>query len=414
MSRAAKVLLVEDKVLVRGTLQGTLHGFHCEFSDAPDGATALELLARSRFDVIFLDLKLPDIPGLEVLARARSRGIAHGSFFVLTGHPDKQSRVAAKRLGVVRYLTKDPINPKEIRAAVASVVPSAVTLEATRDRTVRTDRVSKARPPRDRRRTDAARPRILVLDDKQIWLDSIASVLGEDFNLTLTTSPMEAWRHVRRRSYALVVLDMKLLEGVSGLDVLARMRKAIPDLRAIILAADPDFDEAFESAQRRALAYVDKSKLKTLPERIKAVLAEKAKPVEVFLSYEKTDRPRVARVYKKLMATGQLPWMDCKNIVGATEWEPEILKAIARTDYFVFFASSHSIAKRGVMMREVNRALARQEEMLPGEVFFIVARLEKCAVPPPLQRFQFVDLFRRDGFEQLLRALAHNRSNGED
>jgi CheY-like chemotaxis protein len=99
-----------------------------------DGQAALDfLLASGPFTtragqplphVVFLDLKLPYIDGLEVLAAIRStRAIAALPVIVLTSSGEERDRAAAARLGVVDYLVKPPV-PAILAAALAKVSPA--------------------------------------------------------------------------------------------------------------------------------------------------------------------------------------------------------------------------------------------------------------------------------------------------
>ncbi len=419
MTRAAQVLIVEDRKVARLTLREILVEFECVVSEAEDGATALDLIAAKQFDVIFLDLMLPDMSGIEILRRARSIRRPLGKVIILTGLPEAKTEVEAEGLGAFRYLKKNPIDWAEITSAfteaisdvqsIAAIPPKPLieTPSAT-SRELKIDTRQGATPKSARR----GRKHLLVVDNEQAWLDTISQVLEPEFELTLTTSHEEAYRRLKKERFALVVLDMILGGGVNGLDVLSKMRKAAPNLRAIILTGQPDYKSALEGGRRGALDYVSKGDLKTLHEAVTRVLADHAMPIRVFLSYEKTDRIRVSHIFEKLTGEGFLPWMDVKSIL-AGEWEPAIRRAIAQSDYFVFFLSNNSVGKEGVIRREVRQALDRQDGMREGSVYFLIARLDDCEGGQPFSRFQYTDLFKRDGFTRLVQTLSSDRSRGE-
>lgn len=411
MTRKPRVLIVDDRIGVRLTIRNILRRFDCDFSEAESGDAALDLLSTCEFEVIFLDLMLPDLSGIEILRRARELSISLGKVIILTGLPQLKTQAEATELGVFGYFAKDPIDPEQIRSAFTEAIsnlpfrfPSppenSGVPKAGRDRP--TSRVLDAK---DAKAASASRPRLLVLDDNPRWLATIQRVLESNFDLTLTTSADEACKRAKKENFALVLLDMKLPGGTSGLDVLSRMRRAGPNLRAIILTEHPDYDTAVESIKRGALHYVSKDKPFTLSERVQRILSENARPIRVFLSYEKTDRTRVLRLYERLMRSGFLPWMDVKSIVGGKKWEPELQAAIEECDFFVFCLSRHSLHKEGWMRREVEQALERQKGFRDDSVFFIPARLEHCEDVEPFRKFFYVDLFKKDGFEKLLRAL---------
>ena len=66
---------------------------------------------------------------------------------------------------------------------------------------------------------------------------------------------------------------------------------------------------------------------------------------------------------------------------------------------------SASISKEGYVQKEVRSALDVADEKPEGTIFIVPVRLESCAVPTRLSRWQWVDLFDPSGFEKLLNAL---------
>lgn len=414
MLRPPRVLLVDDRVIVRETLRSVLEDFDCSFAEAVNGETALRLMTTEPFDAVYLDLRLPDRPGLEVLREARATGRFQGNVIVLTGHPEASTRAEAESLGVLRYLGKNPIRWQEVREAFLAAVPAAVERAASSGAKV--PAFGAAPSPKLRRiaapptvvKGRADLPRLLVLDDDPLWLETMEQLLRPDFELTPTTSPEKARELSRKTRFDLVILDMLLPGGVTGIDVLSEMRRVRSDLRAIILTGRPDPDTAFRSAKAGAIRYVSKGEAKDLPAMVAKLLGERGTPLRIFLSYARPDHRSVSYWYRWLLQKGFLPWMDTESIVPGVEYEPEIEKAVRQCDRFVFFVSRHSLEREGTLRKEVNLALGRVQEMLPGSPFFIPARLEDCEREESIQKFQSVDLFRKDGAARLLQGLNHN------
>lgn len=417
MKRPIRVLIVDDREAARLTLRNILLGFECIFSEAQYGGTALQLISETEFDVIFLDLGLPDLSGIQVLREARRLGTVTGKVIILTGLPEPTTEAEANALGVFKYLRK-PLDWEEIRSTFAEAISDSAPSfleqkpEPQTERTTNSTSGAHTRAMVIANASRDSRPRLLILDDNRPWLDTMQQVLGNDFDLTMTTSADEAYKWVRKGHFALVVLDMRLVGGVSGLDVLSKMRKATPDLRAIMLTEHPDLGSAVESGRRGALDYVSKKDVATLRDIVKRILSDNATPVRIFLSYERTDKEKVANLYDKLMRRGFLPWMDIKSIV-AGKWEPQIRKAIDRSNYFIFCLSRNSLYKEGVMRKEVRQALERQSGLQDDSVFFIPVRIEDCEVVEPFNEFQYIDLFRRDGFTKLTQALSYKNKTNE-
>jgi two-component system, NarL family, invasion response regulator UvrY len=112
----SSILIVDDHTPVRHgmksllvqELPGTV------FGEASDGREALAQLRRRVWDVVSLDLSLPDVDGLEFLGEIR-RMYPRTSVVVVTLHPESQYAVRALRAGASAYVTKD--SPREVFVA---------------------------------------------------------------------------------------------------------------------------------------------------------------------------------------------------------------------------------------------------------------------------------------------------------
>jgi CheY-like chemotaxis protein len=414
------VLLVDDRTAVRQTLKSILASYNCDFADAADGETALALMASKSFDVIFLDLKLPDLSGVEILRRARERGETIGQVVVLTGFLEPEAKEESTKLGAFRHLTKDPINYDEVRDALVAALGNGSpppTLPARGLSAEGTLPVPAGRDTSRQTRRRDSRPRILVLDDQVHWLDTIERVLGEDFAITMTTDPEEACSRARRARFDLIILDMNLSGDITGLDVLTRMAATTPDLKAIVLTGEPggSYESAMESARRGARMLVMKNQLALLPDRVRQILNEPAVSPSVFLSYDRRDQLQVRRLYTRLKQRGLRPWMDIEDLAAGAAWSSSIEARIRESDHFVFCYSRHSWDKEGLIRKEVDLAIKRLPELREGRHYLIVARLDTTEVVETLRGFLYVDLFQRGGFDRLLRAIsadAHKREGG--
>lgn len=117
------------------------------------------------------------------------------------------------------------------------------------------------------------RQKILVVDDDERWLRKINVVLQPDYELTLMTNPLEALETLKNYSYALVILDMKLSGGISGLDVFSQMQAISPNLHAIILTGYPDIGSMRSSFKKGFLDYLEKSAF-NLPDELRVAVKE--------------------------------------------------------------------------------------------------------------------------------------------
>lgn len=117
-----KLLVVEDEKLIRrGLIQHypwNEWGFVCA-GEAENGAEALRQFAALQPDAMLLDLRMPDMDGLELLRRLRAKGIEIPVVLV-TGYAEFEYARQAIEYGVVTYLLK-PVKKKELARAFQAV-----------------------------------------------------------------------------------------------------------------------------------------------------------------------------------------------------------------------------------------------------------------------------------------------------
>lgn len=117
----ARLLIVDDEPNIRSPLVRVLSLAGYEVEEANSGQEALSLLGRTPYDLVVLELVMPDMSGLEVIRQARHL-CPDVSIIILTGHATCESAIAAAKADeVVDYLCK-PVKNDEIINAVAKAV----------------------------------------------------------------------------------------------------------------------------------------------------------------------------------------------------------------------------------------------------------------------------------------------------
>jgi len=101
----ANVLIVDDDAGLRHALSDRFKFWGHSVESAPDGTAALTVAARKSFDIVILDLNLPDRDGLDVLAELVRRECL-AAVIMLTAHGTIGRAVEAIKLGAVDFLTK--------------------------------------------------------------------------------------------------------------------------------------------------------------------------------------------------------------------------------------------------------------------------------------------------------------------
>ncbi|MBT9596023.1 MAG: response regulator transcription factor [Vitreoscilla sp.] len=110
------LLLVEDDPTLQATLQRTLERRGMRVTACGDGARALERWRAGLFDVVLLDLSLPGLDGLQVLAQARAEGL-DTPVIILTARGTIGDRIIGLNTGADDYLPK-PFDLDELEARI--------------------------------------------------------------------------------------------------------------------------------------------------------------------------------------------------------------------------------------------------------------------------------------------------------
>ncbi len=122
MTNQPKVLIVDDDLGVRVTLEAMLLAENYELHFAENGAQALSMVARIKPDIILLDVMMPGLTGFEVCKKIRSMpGLTEVPIVLVTALDDRESRMAGIKAGADDFVTK-PFDNQELRFRVQSMI----------------------------------------------------------------------------------------------------------------------------------------------------------------------------------------------------------------------------------------------------------------------------------------------------
>ena len=105
-----KVLLIEDEASIRAVLKDILTDqkeLKLKVEEAKDGVEGLAMLERDEYDLVFCDIKMPKMDGMEVLEKAKEKGIG-STFIMISAHGTTEMAVDATKMGAYDFLQKPP------------------------------------------------------------------------------------------------------------------------------------------------------------------------------------------------------------------------------------------------------------------------------------------------------------------
>jgi len=114
------ILVVDDEKNIRLTISQSLEPLDMPVQTAASGEEALEKLRNGLFGMVFLDLKMPGMDGMEVLRRIK-KDWPKIRVIIITAHGTIESAVDAMKLGAVDFIQK-PFSPGDIRELAKSVL----------------------------------------------------------------------------------------------------------------------------------------------------------------------------------------------------------------------------------------------------------------------------------------------------
>ena len=114
-----KILVVDDEALIRTVIKEYCSNNNHEVFEATSGKEALELLLKNKYDLMILDIMMPEMDGFSMLKELpKERRIPT---IVLSARGEEYDKLAGFDLGIDDYVTK-PFSPKELMARIKAVL----------------------------------------------------------------------------------------------------------------------------------------------------------------------------------------------------------------------------------------------------------------------------------------------------
>ena len=100
-----KLLIIDDERSIRNSLKEILMDEGYETDVAEDGAKGIEMALKEKYSVIFCDIKMPNMDGIEVLERLIAEGV-DSAVIMISGHGDIDTAVECIKKGAFDFIQK--------------------------------------------------------------------------------------------------------------------------------------------------------------------------------------------------------------------------------------------------------------------------------------------------------------------
>lgn len=135
MNTKTQVLVIDDDAVVGRSFDRVLSSKGYEVSTALSGEEALETMKEADFDVVFTDIRMPGMDGLEVAERIKAR-CPWTPVVVITGYGTEENEARASVLGVSGFVRK-PLTPEIIESITLKAVSEAAVILHAAERPVK-------------------------------------------------------------------------------------------------------------------------------------------------------------------------------------------------------------------------------------------------------------------------------------
>jgi len=171
-ARSLKLLVAEDHPVNQEFAAEALRRLGHSVDVASNGSEALDLMMRKPFDLVLMDVQMPDIDGLEVTRRYRAQeGGRHMPIVALTAHTRREDRERCLEAGMDAVLTK-PIDRTQLADVIATLTGIDPIMDAVGGNRQLLARVSDAFAKQTPQLIDGIRASIAVRDSASLFRDA--------------------------------------------------------------------------------------------------------------------------------------------------------------------------------------------------------------------------------------------------
>jgi len=258
---ALHVLIVDDDPALLAALHEALRlrmaGVTVDTADS--GAAALDRIAARDYDVIVIDVKMPGMDGLALLAEIRARR-PDTPVLMITGHGEHALAIQALRGGAYDFIQK-PIDRDHFVAALSRAMRAHALNRRVKDRQVALERCTgELEQIVEKFGRGSEQSRVLIVDDDPALLQALPQALQlrmAEATVETADSAAVALDRIAARDYDAIVTDIKM-PGMDGLALLAEIRRRQPDTPILIITGHGEYDLSVRALRGGAYDFIQK------------------------------------------------------------------------------------------------------------------------------------------------------------
>ncbi len=232
----AKILLVEDDPMISEIYQRKFSEAGFEVDIAASGKEVLKKAGESEFDIILLDLVLPEISGMEILRELKKGGkySSRTKVIIFSNLTEKEEQDEAIDNGADGFIAKTRYAPSDLVKEVQRILGEYKEQEKNINR-----------QRNGNNHSNGTKKRILLIEDEEIFLELFGKKLrDEGYKVEIAKNGAWGAKEAAQKHFDLIILDV-VMPAMSGSEMVERLKmeektKNIPIIVLSASAADED------------------------------------------------------------------------------------------------------------------------------------------------------------------------------
>lgn len=229
-----RILLVEDDQLIADIYKKKFESSGFEVVNAVTGRQVLKYLEGQKFDIVLLDLVIPELSGMEVLKEVRtSRFDPNIKVVVFSNLSNPEDREQAVRLGANGFISKTEFSPSQVVEEVNRYLRQFDEQCKNEGRRQATDQPV----PSEKKRS------ILFIEDEPVFVDMFANrLVQEGYEVVVEMNGLKGLEQAVSRPFDLIITDA-MLPGMNGSELIQRLKADERVARVPVFVISASLDE---------------------------------------------------------------------------------------------------------------------------------------------------------------------------